>query len=108
MNIHCGMGNLEYTGTTFSEDTAKLIDQEINAMIAEQYDRAKRILLEQATGHASLTKVLEEREVIFTEDVERIFGPRQWASRTEELLEANTESKADPLADTPTSEENKD
>ena len=92
----------------FSEDTAKLIDQEINAMIAEQYDRAKRILLEQATGHASLTKVLEEREVIFTEDVEKIFGPRQWASRTEELLEANTETKADPLADTPTSEENKD
>lgn len=92
----------------FSEDTAKLIDQEINALIAEQYDRAKRILLEQATGHASLTKVLEEREVIFTEDVERIFGPRQWASRTEELLEANTESKTDSPAYTTTSEENKD
>lgn len=92
----------------FSEDTAKLIDQEINAMIAEQYDRAKRILLEQATGHASLTKVLEEREVIFTEDVEKIFGPRQWASRTEELLEANTESKTDSPAYTTTSEENKD
>lgn len=77
----------------FSEDTAKLIDQEIKAIIAEQYERAKSILLGQATGHASLTKVLEEREVIFTEDVENIFGPRPWASRTEELLEENSKAE---------------
>ena len=70
----------------FSEETAKLIDQEINALIAEQYARAKKILLEHAEGHASLTSVLEEREVIFTEDVQNIFGPRPWTSRTDELL----------------------
>ena len=74
----------------FSEDTAKLIDQEINALIAQQYARAKSILLEHATGHASLTQVLEEREVIFTEDVQNIFGPRPWTSRSEELLEENS------------------
>ena len=75
----------------FSEDTAKLIDQEINAIIAEQYARAKKILLEHAEGHGALTTVLEEREVIFTEDVQNIFGPRPWTSRTEELL--NDEEK---------------
>lgn len=73
----------------FSEETAKLIDQEINALIAEQYARAKKLLLEYAEGHAQLTNVLEEREVIFTEDVQNIFGPRPWTSRTEELLEEN-------------------
>jgi len=78
----------------FSEETAKLIDKEINALIEEQYTRAKKILLEQATGHASLTKILEEREVIFTEDVQNIFGPRPWTSRTEELLEENSQNNA--------------
>ena len=76
----------------FSEETAKLIDQEINAIIAEQYARAKRILTEQSSGHSALTQKLEEREVIFTEDVQAIFGPRPWASRSEELLEANSET----------------
>ena len=84
----------------FSEETAKLIDQEINAMIAEQYARAKKLLLQYAEGHAQLTKVLEEREVIFTEDVQNIFGPRPWASRTDELFgdqpatEDNTEEQS--------------
>ena len=76
----------------FSEETAKLIDQEINAIIAEQYARAKRILTEQSSGHSALTQKLVEREVIFTEDVQAIFGPRPWASRSEELLEANSET----------------
>ena len=55
-------------------------------MIAEQYARAKDILSKNAEGHAALAQLLVEREVIFAEDVERIFGPRPWASRTEELL----------------------
>ena len=76
----------------FSEETAKRIDQEINTIIAEQYARAKQILIEQASGHSALTQKLEEREVIFTEDVQAIFGPRPWASRSEELLEANSET----------------
>ena len=55
-------------------------------MIAEQYDRAKRILLEKKEGHNALADLLVEREVIYSEDVEQIFGKRPWASRTEELL----------------------
>lgn len=58
-------------------------------MIAEQYERAKRLLLEKKDGHAQLAQLLVEREVIYAEDVENIFGKRPWASRTEELLEAN-------------------
>ncbi|MBQ3554814.1 MAG: cell division protein FtsH, partial [Bacteroidales bacterium] len=72
----------------YSEDTAKLIDKEVNRLIAEQYERAKKILLEKADGHHALTTILLEREVIFTEDVENIFGKRQWSSRTEEIMEA--------------------
>lgn len=71
----------------YSEKTAELIDQEVKELIDEQYERAKRVLIEQKEGHAKLAKLLEEREVIFAEDVERIFGKRPWSSRTEELLE---------------------
>ena len=70
----------------YSEATAQLIDEETKDMIAEQYARAKDILSKNAEGHAALAQLLVEREVIFAEDVERIFGPRPWASRTDELL----------------------
>ena len=59
-------------------------------MIARQYERAKDILQQHAEGHARLAQLLVDREVIFAEDVEKIFGPRPWASRTEELLEQQT------------------
>ena len=62
-------------------------------MIAEQYARAKDILQKNAEGHAALAQLLVEREVIFAEDVERIFGPRPWASRTEELLDSKPASE---------------
>lgn len=79
----------------YSEERAKIIDQEISAMIQVQYERAKQILLQYADGHAQLTHVLTEREVIFTEDVEHIFGPRPWASRSEEIIQdqQSTEEK---------------
>jgi len=70
----------------FSESRAKVIDEEISKIIAEQYQRAKQLLMEHSEGHNRLAQTLEDREVIFTEDVEEIFGPRQWTSRTDELL----------------------
>ena len=86
----CFYNNQEYSfQRPYSEDTARLIDEECKAMIAEQYERAKRLLLEKKEGHAQLAQLLVEREVIYAEDVEEIFGKRPWASRTEELLEAN-------------------
>ncbi len=71
----------------YSDERAKLIDEEVSRIISEEYERAKKMLLEHSEGHAKLTEVLLSREVIFTEDVENIFGKRQWVSRTEEILE---------------------
>ena len=71
----------------YSEETARMIDQEVQAIINEQYERAKSILKEYASGHNMLAQVLLEREVIYTEDVEHIFGKRAWVSRSEEILE---------------------
>lgn len=70
----------------YSEHTAQVIDQEVQSMIEMQYARAKQLLDEHRDGHAQLAQLLVDREVVFAEDVERIFGPRPWMSRTEELL----------------------
>lgn len=72
----------------YSDERAKLIDEEVSRIINEQYERAKAILREHPEGHAKLAETLITREVIFTEDVEQIFGKRQWTSRTDEILAA--------------------
>ena len=80
----------EYSFTKpFSDERARIIDEEVSRIITEQYNRAKQILSENAQQHNSLADLLIAREVIFTDDVEKIFGPRRWKSRTDELLEAN-------------------
>jgi len=71
----------------YSDKTAELIDEEVKALISEQYERGKKILLEHEEGHHQLAQLLIEREVIMAEDVEKIFGKRSWASRSEEILE---------------------
>ncbi|MBQ9170060.1 MAG: ATP-dependent zinc metalloprotease FtsH [Bacteroidaceae bacterium] len=92
----CYYDNQEYGfQRPYSEATAQLIDEETKAMIAQQYARAKDILQKNAEGHAQLAQLLVEREVIFAEDVERIFGPRPWASRTEELLDSKPASEGE-------------
>lgn len=80
----------------YSESTARIIDEEVQQIISEQYERAKKILAENAEGHNVLANVLLEREVIYREDVEHIFGKRPWASRSEEILEKeNKDDKND-------------
>ena len=135
MVVYFGMSdklpNLNYYDSTgqdwgftkpYSEETAKLIDTEVQKIINEQYDRAKRILSENKEGHSKLAQVLLDREVIYSEDVEHIFGTRAWISRSQEILElqekangknkenADKEAEADAttenVTDTPT-EENK-
>ena len=99
MIVYYGMSdklpNLSYYDSTgqnsmftnpYSDERARIIDEEVSRIIAEQYERAKSILREHADGHHELAQTLISREVIFTEDVERIFGPRQWTSRTDELF----------------------
>ena len=70
----------------YSDETARLIDEEVKRIINEQYDRAKKILNEHASQHKALREVLLEKEVIFADDLERIFGKRQWISRSQEIL----------------------
>lgn len=70
----------------YSDATAQKIDHEVQIMINEQYARAKTLLDEHREGHNELAQLLIDREVIFAEDVERIFGKRQWTSRSEEIL----------------------
>ena len=135
MVVYFGMSdklpNLNYYDSTgqdwgftkpYSEETAKLIDTEVQKIINEQYDRAKRILSENKEGHSKLAQVLLDREVIYSEDIEHIFGKRAWISRSQEILElqekangknkenADKEAEADAttenVTDTPT-EENK-
>ena len=95
----CYYNNAEYQfQRPYSEATANLIDEEVKKMINEQYERAKQILTEHKEGHAQLAQLLVDREVIFAEDVERIFGKRPWVSRSEELLEAQMRADAERMA----------
>lgn len=83
----------------YSETTAKIMDDEVLKMVNEQYERAKQILSEHKEGHAQLAQLLVEREVIFADDVEKIFGKRPWTSRAEELLEAQQRAEAEAMAE---------
>ncbi|MBR1688599.1 MAG: ATP-dependent zinc metalloprotease FtsH [Prevotella sp.] len=96
----CYYNNSEYQfQRPYSETTAKIMDDEVLKMINEQYERAKQILNEHRDGHAQLAALLIEREVIFADDVERIFGKRPWTSRAEELIEAQQRAEAEAMAE---------
>jgi len=83
----CYYNNDEYSfSKPYSNRTAELIDEETKKMINEQYERAKAMLSQHKEGHNQLAQLLIEKEVIFAEDVERIFGKRPWASRSEEIM----------------------
>lgn len=97
----CYYNNQEYQfQRPYSETTAKLMDEEVLKMINGQYERAKELLKEHAEGHRQLAELLFQKEVIFAEDVEKIFGKRPWVSRSEEIIEAN-EANAPKLEDMP-------
>lgn len=104
----CYYNNNEYQfSKPYSEDTARIIDEEVKNLIAKEYERAKKILSEHKEGHEKLAQLLVDREVIFAEDVEAIFGKRPWASRSEEILASSNEQKANANASA-TAEENAD
>lgn len=90
----CYYNNDEYSfQRPYSEKTAGLIDEEVKRMVNEQYERAKQILSEHKEQHNELAQLLIDKEVIFAEDVERIFGKRPWASRSEEIMAANNKQE---------------
>lgn len=91
----CYYSNDEYNfNKPYSEHTAELIDKEVQSMINEQYARAKALLQEHKEGHNQLAQLLIDKEVIFAEDVEKIFGKRPWASRSEEIMAAETTAES--------------
>ena len=90
----CYYDNQEYQfSKPYSDKTAETIDEEVRNLIAGEYDRAKKVLLEHKEGHAKLAQLLIDREVIFAEDLEEIFGKRPWISRTDEILAANAKEE---------------
>jgi cell division protease FtsH len=80
-------GQSEYSfGKPYSEKTAETIDAESKVIVEEQYQRAIKILNENINGLNLLAEQLLDKEVIFSEDLERIFGPRKSAGSDEQKL----------------------
>ena len=89
------VGNLSFYDSTgargydltkpYSEKTAELIDKEVKELIEMIHERTKRILSENSEGFMQLAALLLEKEVIFADDLERIFGPRAGAPAGEEI-----------------------
>ena len=71
-----GQSDMSFT-KPYSELTAQQIDAEAKALISKAYAMAEKVLREHADGLKQLAELLLEREVVFTEDVERIFGKRK-------------------------------
>lgn len=92
-------GRGEYSfNKPYSEKTAELIDQEAKKIVDEQYARAKKILIDNKEGLVALSQLLLEKEVIFSEDVERIFGKRQFEDEEIPSLKTddNNEESTEP------------
>ena len=112
MSYYDSTGNSDYGFTKpYSEKTAELIDSEAKNIVAVEYERAKKILNDNAAGHNKLAELLIEKEVIFAEDLEKIFGKRPWTSRNDELMAQNGNVDAlldDAKSDVPELMENVD
>lgn len=89
-------GQSEYSfGKPYSEQTAKLIDEEISKLIETQYIRAVNILTENRDKLDALAQKLLDKEVIFREDLEEIFGKRAWDPELTEKPVSSLDNPAD-------------
>lgn len=96
LSYYDSSGQSDYGFTKpYSEKTAELIDTEAKKIVAEQYKRAKEILDQNKEGHKQLAELLLEREVIFSDDLEKIFGARPWSTRHDELIAQNNNETSD-------------
>lgn len=85
-----GQSEMSFT-KPYSDKTAELIDQEVKNLIEEAYKRSFEILKKHKEGLTQLAEILLEKEVIFTEDLERIFGKRPWKTQHEKEAELKRE-----------------
>ncbi|MCQ2228134.1 MAG: ATP-dependent zinc metalloprotease FtsH [Bacteroidales bacterium] len=91
LSYYDSSGSNDYSfNRPYSEQRAEVIDKEVSSIVAEQYERAKQILIENADKHKQLAERLLEKEVIFSEDLENIFGPRKGGVNPNELLKDET------------------
>ena len=102
------VGNLSYYDSTgsremafskpYSEKTAELIDDEVKRLIEEAHATALRVLTENREGFEKLARLLLDREVVFSEDLEAIFGPRKGGVDPNKILrdEDGTQTSAEP------------
>ncbi|MCM1163993.1 MAG: ATP-dependent zinc metalloprotease FtsH [Muribaculaceae bacterium] len=79
----------------YGGERATAIDSEVSRIINEQYERAKEIIRAHADGHGKLAETLLTKEVMYSEDLKEIFGPRQWKSRTEEIMQLQAQRDAE-------------
>lgn len=98
-----GQSDFSFT-KPYSEKTAELIDSEVKEMISAAYERAKTILREHQEQHKQVAELLIEKEVIFSDDLERILGKRPWdedednqskeeSTETESVIENNRDGE---------------
>ncbi|WP_226063704.1 ATP-dependent zinc metalloprotease FtsH [Kaistella polysaccharea] len=90
-------GQSEYSfGKPYSEQTAKMIDEEISNIIETQYRRALQILGDNKDKLDALAAKLLEKEVIFREDLEEVFGERAWDPELTEHPVSNVHKEENP------------
>lgn len=105
------LGNISYYDSTggrgfeltrpYSEKTAELIDSEVKELIRDIHDRTEQILKDNWAGFTELASLLLDKEVIFADDLERIFGPRKKSgAETESETEAETEATSPETPET--------
>jgi cell division protease FtsH len=102
------IGNLSFYDSTgsrgydltkpYSEKTAELIDQEVKDLINMIHDRTEKILRDNFDGFSQLAELLLEKEVIFADDLERIFGPKVGGKPVEQPA-AETSEEAETVSE---------
>ncbi len=109
ISFYDSTGQSEYSfNKPYSEKTAELIDTEVKVIINASYDRAKKILTKYKKQHLELAELLLDKEVIFAEDMERIFGPRKSSKPIAEIAKPKEKTKKDKPELIAEAEENKE
>ncbi|MDD3741905.1 MAG: ATP-dependent zinc metalloprotease FtsH, partial [Bacteroidales bacterium] len=94
LSFYDSTGQNEYGFTKpYSEKTAELLDIEVKKLVEEQYEKAKSILKSNITGLTQLAETLLEKEVIFSEDLEKVFGKRKYAKPAAAEVKKKKEDK---------------
>lgn len=102
LNYYDSNGQTYGFNKPYSEETAKIIDDEVARIVNEQYERAKEILKEYSDQHNKIRDLLIARESVFTDDVKAILGERKWKSRTDEIMEIKSKEELNQSSDTDT------